>query len=102
MGSYAKDDRKEFILMTRSSNNFCGSPEHGLSRRGFLGAAAAAGAATFAADMTTLDVLKNPALAGELKRQQKNVIVLLKPQPWQPKRKTVASLSLVKNPSRKN
>jgi len=54
--------------------NFCGSSDHGLSRRGFLGAAA--GAAAFAADMTVLDVLKNPALAGELKKQQKFVILL--------------------------
>jgi uncharacterized protein (DUF1501 family) len=62
--------------MSKNITNFCGSPEHGVSRRGFLGATAAAGAATFAADMTVLDVLKNPLLAGELKRQQKHVIVL--------------------------
>ena len=36
----------------------------------------AAGAAAFAADMTALDVLKQPALAGELKKQQKRVILL--------------------------
>jgi len=54
---------------------FCGSPEHAISRRAFLGAAAA-GAATFAADMTGLDVLQQPALAGELKKQQKRVILL--------------------------
>lgn len=54
----------------------CGSPEHGVSRRGFLGAAAAAGAATFAADMTVLDLLKNPVFAGEVKKQQKRVILL--------------------------
>ncbi|MBM79539.1 MAG: hypothetical protein CMJ78_02960 [Planctomycetaceae bacterium] len=57
-------------------NNFCGSPEHGVSRRGFLGTAAAAGAATLGADMTALDALKSPAMAGELKRKQKNVILL--------------------------
>ena len=54
--------------------NFCGSSEHGFSRRGFFGAAAA-GAAAFA-DMTQLDMLANTALAGELKKQQKRVILL--------------------------
>ena len=54
---------------------FCGSPDHALNRRGFLGPLAA-GAAAFAADMTVLDVLKSPALAGELKRQRKRVILL--------------------------
>ena len=44
---------------------FCGSPDHALNRRGFLGTVAA-GAAAFAADMTVLDVLQNPVLAGEL------------------------------------
>ena len=37
--------------------SFCGSPEHALNRRGFLGTLAAGGAA-FAADMTALNVLK--------------------------------------------
>jgi uncharacterized protein (DUF1501 family) len=54
---------------------FCGSPVHALDRRRFLGTVAA-GAAAFAADMTCLDVLKHPALAGELKKQQKRVILL--------------------------
>jgi uncharacterized protein (DUF1501 family) len=54
--------------------NFCGSPEHGVSRRTFFGAAAA-GAAAFA-DMTGLDVFSSSALAGELKKQQKRVILL--------------------------
>jgi hypothetical protein len=54
---------------------FCGSPEHGISRRGFLGAASAAAALT-AADMTVLDVLQNPALADQVKKQQKHVILL--------------------------
>ncbi|MBO0696768.1 MAG: DUF1501 domain-containing protein [Zavarzinella sp.] len=54
--------------------NFCGSPDHAISRRGFLGAAAA-GAAAFA-DMTRLDLLTSPAVAGELKKQQKRVILL--------------------------
>jgi hypothetical protein len=56
-------------------DTFCGSPDHAISRRGFLGAMAA-GATGFAADMTCLNVLKNPVLAGELKRQQKRVILL--------------------------
>ena len=54
---------------------FCGSPEHAVTRRGFIGTQAA-GAAAFAADMTVLDVLKNPVLAGELKRKGKRVILL--------------------------
>lgn len=52
---------------------FCGSADHGVSRRGFLGAAA--GAAAFAAD-TRLDGFKSEALAGELKRQNRHVILL--------------------------
>ena len=59
---------------TRRSS-FCGSPEHALNRRGFLGSLAA-GAAAFAADMTALDVCSSPALADELKRNQKRVILL--------------------------
>src|SRR5438874_11003214 len=54
--------------------HFCGSPAHAVSRRAFLGGAAALGAA--AADMTGLDVLATPALAGELKKTQKRVILL--------------------------
>jgi Protein of unknown function (DUF1501) len=54
---------------------FCGSPEHALDRRRFLGTLAA-GAAAMAADMTVLDVLKSPVLADELKKQQKRVILL--------------------------
>src|SRR5689334_7228024 len=46
-----------------------------LNRRSFLGTTAAATAAC-AADMTQLDVLKNPLLAGELKQRQKRVILL--------------------------
>src|SRR6476660_6738890 len=53
---------------------FCGSRDHAISRRGFLGAAAA-GAAAFA-DMTRLDLLGSSALAGEMKKQQKRVILL--------------------------
>src|SRR5579885_1367719 len=55
--------------------HFCGSPAHAVSRRAFLGGAAALGAAA-AADMTGLDVLGTPALAGELKKAQKRVILL--------------------------
>lgn len=55
--------------------HFCGSAEHAISRRGFLGAATVGGAAA-AADMTGLDVLGSPALAGELKKGQKRVILL--------------------------
>jgi Protein of unknown function (DUF1501) len=55
--------------------NFCGSPAHALDRRGFLGAVAA-GASAFAADMTALSVLKEPAMAAALKAQQKRVILL--------------------------
>src|SRR6478609_2773472 len=54
---------------------FCGSPAHALDRRGFLGTLAA-GAAAFAADMTGLNVLATSAVAGELRRQQKHVILL--------------------------
>src|SRR5207302_677153 len=56
-------------------DHFCGSPVHPISRRGFLGTVAAS-AAAFAADMTCLEVLKTPALAGELKKQQKRCILL--------------------------
>ncbi|MEO2088714.1 MAG: DUF1501 domain-containing protein [Gemmataceae bacterium] len=54
---------------------FCRSADNAVSRRGFLGATAAVGAAAFA-DMTGLNVLSSPALAGELKKKQKRVILL--------------------------
>ena len=54
---------------------FCRSTDHGVSRRGFLGAAAAVGASAVA-DMTGLSVLGTPALAGEMKKKQKRVILL--------------------------
>jgi len=57
------------------SKHFCGSADHAVSRRAFLGSAGVAGAAA-AADMTGLDVLSSPALAGELKKGQKRVILL--------------------------
>ena len=53
---------------------FCGSPEHAINRRAFLGTAALGAAA--AADMTGLSVLGSPALAGELKKGQKRIILL--------------------------
>jgi uncharacterized protein (DUF1501 family) len=46
-----------------------------LSRRHFLTAAGAVTGA-FAADMTVLNALKQPLLAGEMKKQQKHVILL--------------------------
>lgn len=60
--------------MTRR-NKFCGSSEHAVSRRSFLGSTLASTAILTAADMTLLDSLQSPALAEELKRQDKRVIV---------------------------
>ena len=57
------------------TNPFCGSLDHALGRRAFLTAAAATGAATVA-DMTGLNVLSSPAMAKELKKTQKRVILL--------------------------
>ena len=54
---------------------FCGSAEHVVSRRGFLGALAATGAAA-CADMTALQALAAPEVAGDLRRQQKRCILL--------------------------
>ncbi len=62
-------------MAERRRDDFCGSPDHAVGRRRFLGVMAA-GAAAFAADMTVLDALKSPVLAGELKKQQKRVILL--------------------------
>jgi uncharacterized protein (DUF1501 family) len=60
--------------MPRSS--FCGSPDHALNRRAFLGAAAATGV-SLSADMTGLDVLAAaPEVNGTLKKSQKRVILL--------------------------
>jgi hypothetical protein len=59
----------------KMKKQFCGSPEHRFSRRAFMGGAMAVGASAFA-DMTQLDVLTNSALAGELKKEQKRVILL--------------------------
>ncbi len=63
-------------MSSAKRKTFCGSPEHTLSRRAFLGAAAGVAAAPIAADMTQLDVLQESALAGELKKRQKHCILL--------------------------
>ncbi|MCU0705973.1 MAG: DUF1501 domain-containing protein [Fimbriiglobus sp.] len=55
---------------------FCRSADHAVNRRGFLGAAAAGLGAAAVADMTGLNALATPALAGELKKKQKRVILL--------------------------
>ncbi len=55
-------------------SHFCGSPEHSLNRRAFLGAAAATGV-TLAA-MTQLNALAAPDVNGALKKTQKRVILL--------------------------
>jgi hypothetical protein len=54
---------------------FCGSAEHVVSRRGFLGSLAATGAAAFA-DMTGVQALASPEIADELRRNQKRCILL--------------------------
>jgi hypothetical protein len=54
---------------------FCGAAEHVVSRRGFLGAVAAAGAAA-CTDMTGVQALAAPEVARELRRNQKRCIVL--------------------------
>src|SRR5438477_585997 len=55
------------------ANRFCGSPEHVISRRGFLRTVgAAAGAAAFA-DMTGIQALGSPSVAGELGHEDSRV-----------------------------
>ncbi|MFO0879819.1 MAG: DUF1501 domain-containing protein [Gemmataceae bacterium] len=54
-----------------AKKSFCGSADHVVDRRGFL-----LGAAGTAASMTALNALQDPALAAELKKQQKRVILL--------------------------
>lgn len=61
--------------MGDSQRGRCSPTEHGVSRRAFLGGMAA-GASAFASNMTAFDALKNPALAGEVKRNDKRVILL--------------------------
>lgn len=48
----------------------------GLSRRGFIGSAVAGVTASFAADMGTINALRSPAMAEELRKQDKRVILL--------------------------
>jgi hypothetical protein len=59
--------------MLEARNNQCSDLP--VSRRSLLGAAAA-GIGLAAADMSTLNILKNPLLASELKRADKRVILL--------------------------
>jgi uncharacterized protein (DUF1501 family) len=59
--------------MLRST--FCGSPDHALNRRAFLGAGLAAGA-TLSADMTALNALAAPEVNSALKKTQKRIILL--------------------------
>ena len=62
--------------MSKRHPSFCGSADHpSFSRRSLL-AGAAAGAATFAADMTRLECFSQPAFADELKKKNKSVILL--------------------------
>lgn len=58
-----------------SRSRFCGSPEHSLNRRAFLGAAGAAGV-SLAADMTQLNALAAAGVNDALKKTQKRVILL--------------------------
>jgi uncharacterized protein (DUF1501 family) len=60
-------------MSNKNLRGCCGSAEHGLDRRGFLGAATGG---ALAASMTVLNVLKDPVLANEIKRQEKRVILL--------------------------
>jgi hypothetical protein len=60
-----------------AKHTFCGSPDHPLlSRRGFLGGLALAGASAFAADMTQVHALAAPELSADLKGRQKRCILL--------------------------
>ncbi|MCI0456278.1 MAG: DUF1501 domain-containing protein, partial [Gemmataceae bacterium] len=59
----------------KQGHRFCGSPAHPVSRRGFLGAVAAAGAAAFA-DMTGIQALATPEVARDLRRNQRRCILL--------------------------
>ncbi len=55
--------------------SFCGSADHAVNRRAFLGSAAAGGV-SLAADMTAINALAAPAVNGALKNNQKRVILL--------------------------
>jgi uncharacterized protein (DUF1501 family) len=54
---------------------FCGSADHAMNRRAFLGAAGATGT-TLAADMTQLNALATPEVNSALKKTQKRIILL--------------------------
>jgi hypothetical protein len=59
------------------TKRFCGSAEHPrLTRRGFLGGLATAGAAAFATDMTRLSVLGAPDVSADMLKNQKRCIML--------------------------
>ena len=58
------------------AGRFCGSGEHVVSRRGFLGTLAASAAGAFCADMTALQALAHPQVSEELRRNQKRCILL--------------------------
>ncbi len=55
---------------------FCGSGDHAVSRRGFLGALAGAGATAACADMTAIQALATPGVSEDLRRNQKRCILL--------------------------
>ncbi|MBI86167.1 MAG: hypothetical protein CMJ81_23470 [Planctomycetaceae bacterium] len=55
---------------------WCGTPAHPVNRRSFLGRSLVAAGATFAADMTVLDVLRSRAFAERLKHSGKRVLLL--------------------------
>ena len=59
-------------MMTRFSRQHCGSPEHFFHRRAFLGAAGGA----MLGGALGLDMLANSALAEQLKRDQKRVLMI--------------------------
>ena len=62
-------------MATKESNTFCGSAEHSIDRRTFLGSAMQGGA-TLGAGAWGLNALRQPAIAEALKRQEKRVILL--------------------------
>lgn len=59
-----------------SRKNFCGSAEHAVDRRGFLGRLAAAAGAAACADMTAIQALAAPSVSDDLRRNQKRCILL--------------------------
>jgi uncharacterized protein (DUF1501 family) len=62
-------------MATKESNLCCGSAEHSMDRRTFLGSAMQ-GSATLGAGAWGLNALRQPALAEVLKRREKRVILL--------------------------